>query len=64
MRNECVVLVFGARLCSGLLQFNGSVVTGGAQRGPPLALDQADPDPDITSRAAASPSLGLCCTVQ
>lgn len=38
--------------------------TGRAQHGLPLALDQADLGPDITSIAAASPLLALCCTVQ
>lgn len=38
--------------------------TGRAQRGLPLALDQADLGPDITSIAAASPLLALCCTVR
>ena len=36
----------------------------GAQRGLPLALDQADLGPDITSIAAASPSPALCCAVR
>lgn len=38
--------------------------TGRAQRGLPLALDQADLGPDITSIAAASPLLALCRTVR
>lgn len=38
--------------------------TGRAQRGLPLALDQADLGPDITSIAAASLLLALCCTLQ
>lgn len=37
--------------------------TDRAQHGLPLALDQADLGPDITSIAAASPLLALCCSV-
>lgn len=37
--------------------------TDRAQHGLPLALDQADLGPDITSIAAASPLLALCCWV-
>lgn len=37
--------------------------TDRAQQGLPLALDQADLGPDITSIAAASPLLAYCCSV-
>lgn len=38
--------------------------TGRAQRGLPVARDQADLGPDITSISPASPSPALCCKVQ
>lgn len=74
MRNECVVLLFylsseGCSRVFPLASYSKTALlwqhwTGKAQRGLPLALDQADLGPDITSIAAASPLLGLCCRVQ
>lgn len=58
-----------ARFVSPLASYSKNALlwqhwTGRAQHGLPLALDQADLGPDITSIAAASPLLVLCCTLQ